>query len=194
MNINKKKICLTILVILFLIIVYTLLFPQVVSNSTSFEVKDRSTLDELKNNDNITQTFVSNGDYTHFGISLATYGQIYQKGKLIIKITNEKGKTKKFNLKMSSIADNSTCYFKYKLKKGKKYTLNINIKKSDVPITVYTTKAKIKDSSLTVNDKSLKQNIILSFMYPKKDYFLIWYSILGMACVSCYLTLIMEDK
>ena len=64
------------------------------------------------------------------------------------------------------------------MKKGKKYKMVIQVENASFPITIYTTNANISSANLIIDNKSRKDNIALSFMYKRKDYFNIWYLLL----------------
>ena len=103
----------------------------------------------------------------------ADYGKLIKKGNILISITNDKNKIKKIKVKAKSLFDNDTFYVKYKLKKNKKYIINIqNNTKSD--ITFYTTEANIKNARL-LDGKNSNKTLVLSFKKNVRNYKLLWY-------------------
>lgn len=156
--------------LLVLIPLLFVLFPTSSDDVYSYESYNRVPLDSLKYKDSINQEFISPGNYNYIGFEYANYETLIKKGYIKIKITDENGisKTKKVNAKM--LFDNKVFYVKYKLKKNKKYNVELtNLTKKKV--TFYVTEAKIKGSKLS-NDK---RNLILYFKRSKKNNSLLWY-------------------
>lgn len=156
--------------LLVLIPLLFVLFPTSSDDVYSYESYNRVPLDSLKYKDSINQEFISPGNYNYIGFEYANYETLIKKGYIKIKITDENGisKTKKVNAKM--LFDNKVFYVKYKVKKNKKYNVELtNLTKKKV--TFYVTEAKIKGSKLS-NDK---RNLILYFKKSKKTNSLLWY-------------------
>ncbi|MCI8547654.1 MAG: hypothetical protein HFJ38_02055 [Bacilli bacterium] len=188
----RYKICIIILFILSIIILYTLLFPSKQFSSYTYETINKSTIDEIRNKDLVEQSFQAEDNYITVGLPIANYGQIIKKGKIIVTITDEQGKKKKYNIKATNIIDNEYYYLNYRFKKNKNYKITIQVKDLKSPITFLTTEKEIKGTNLRVNKKERKENIILSFMYSKKNYFNIWYCLFIISILLCYMTLIKE--
>ena len=94
----RYKICIIILFILSIIILYTLLFPSKQFSSYTYETINKSTIDEIRNKDLVEQSFQAEDNYITVGLPIANYGQIIKKGKIIVTITDEQGKKKKYNI------------------------------------------------------------------------------------------------
>lgn len=156
--------------LLVIIPIIFVLFPSSSDDVYSFESYNREPLDSLKYQDSINQEFIAPGNYSYIGFEYADYGTLIKKGSIKIKITNEKGVSKTKKVKAKKLFDNKVFYIKYKVKKNKKYNVELtNLTKKKV--TFYVTEAKIKGSKLSNDDRSL----ILYFKKTKKNNSLLWY-------------------
>ena len=163
MKITKFKIAILFIIILTVMIIVTIVSPGKTFTSNTTEIIDSSILNEFSNNDIIEQTFISNDNYKFVGIQIATYATFVKDGELIITIENDSGKRKKYNVKADSIIDNEMYYFKYNLKKQKKYKIIIDGEKLSGPLTFLTTQKGLPNYELKVNDKKIDSNLILAF-------------------------------
>ena len=194
MKITKFKIAILFIIILTVMIIVTIVSPGKTFTSNTTEIIDSSILNEFSNNDIIEQTFISNDNYKFVGIQIATYATFVKDGELIITIENDSGKRKKYNVKADSIIDNEMYYFKYNLKKQKKYKIIIDGEKLSGPLTFLTTQKGLPNYELKVNDKKIDSNLILAFIKNKKDYFNIWYYLLAISVLSTYAIMVKESK
>lgn len=190
----KYKICIITLCVLSTIILYTLLFPSKQFSSYTYETINKSTIGEIRDKNLVEQSFQAEDNYITVGLPIANYGQIIKKGKIIVKIIDEEGKEKKYNIKVTNIIDNEYYYLNYKFKKNKNYKIIIQTENLKSPITFLTTEKEIKNTRLKINKEEQKENIILSFMYSKKNYFNIWYCLFIISILLCYMTLIRESN
>lgn len=194
MKLTKYNITITAIIILILLSIAIVIFPGKTYKSNSFEILDQEILDELKDNDHLEQSFISDDNYNFVGIPIATYSKLIKKGKIIVTISNEKGKTKKYIINSDTLLDCKPYFFKYNLRKNKAYKINVIIDKLSSPITLQVTNAKIDDATLIINNEKSDKNITLYFLKAKKDYYAIWYCLLIISILSCYAIMIKENK
>ena len=183
------------LIILFIIVSFSIIIlPSKTYEQDTYEIINKSIIEDFSTSDYLEEEFVSKDNYNYVGIQVATYSTLVRKGKMIVTIINQNGKEKKYVIKVNSIIDNQEHYFKYKLKKNKKYKIRIENKNLSSPVTIITTDAKIKDAELSINGSSSDKNLVLSFIKSKKNYYNIWYCLLIIAVLSSYAIMIKENK
>lgn len=190
----KLRVSYSIIIGLMIMIIITLFFPSQTPSTKTFKQKDISPIGEIKNNDVLEQKFVCEKDYHKVGILFANYNKIIDKGNLVIKVIDSNKKVQKQEVKLSSIIDNSYLYIAYPFKKGERYLVQLTVKDATDFITLYTTKAEIKNASLSYNGENQENNMALSFMSMKNNYFNIWYYLFGMSIMSCYVILIKYNR
>ena len=177
---NKKIIFMFL--IFFLILILLIIFPYKTEKISTYKLYNKEPYKALKYKDTITQEFISDDNYNAVGLLYADYGKLIKKGNIIITITNENNKTKKFKLKARSLFDNNIFYVKYRVHKNKKYVITVqNNTKSD--ITFYTTEANIGSARLLDgNDNNNNNNkvLVLSFKKNTRNYKLLWYYSMGL--------------
>ncbi len=196
MHSKKKnlKICNIMMICFSFMIIFTLLFPNKKPVTDSFQLKNAEPIGEIKNKDILEQRFLCLQDYQKVGILFANYNKVIDQGNLTIKIIDSKKNTKTQKIKLSMIVDNSYLYIDYPFKKGENYTIQLTTNNANYPITLYTTKSKVKQATFRYNNQKWDRNIALSFMYMKNDYFNIWYYMLFILIVGCYKILMKYNK
>ncbi len=187
------KICYILIFILIIGCILTLFFPKTQYTTKSFEVENPSIMGELKNGDILEQQFVSDGNYEKIGFSLATYSQLMNNGNLDIEIINQDESSSHKKIKLYNVIDNTRYYVNYKFKKNKIYRIKITVKNIQSPITLYTTMTKMENTYLKYNNYDRNDNLQLSFMSKKNNYFNIWYYLVAIVLLLCYIVL-MKDK
>lgn len=190
----KLKICNIIMICFVFMIIFTLFFPNKKPITDTFQLKNAEPIGEIKNKDILEQRFLCSQDYHKIGILFANYNKVIDQGNLIIKIIDSNQKIQTQKIKLSMIIDNSYFYIDYPFKKGKTYTVQLMITNANDPITLYTTKSKLKNASFKYNNKKQDCNIALSFMYMKNNYFNIWYYTLSIMVIGCYKILVKYSK
>ena len=190
---RRKVIYIPIFLLFGIIILFFLFSPIKEYSSDTYQNHNRNVIGEIKSGDIVVQKFKALKNYKKIGFPIAVYDKIFENGTILVQIEEEgkKAKTKKIPLK--NIEDNEYYYVKYKFHKNKNYTITITTKGTKLPITLYTTDAKIKNTSLFVNEKKQKSCIQLSFLYQKNNYFPIWYILLILSIIICCM-LFSENK
>lgn len=191
---NKKHfICLILIFILVIISILIVVIPPNTVSSTNYEIIDKNTIGEFTKNNKIEQDFIANQNYKKIGLYYANYGKLVTKGYIDIKIVNDSNKVKDRKIYVGNLLDNSFCYVNYGFKKDHKYKIIVSANKIDYPITFYTTTKNIVGSSLKIDDKQQNVNLVLAFAYYKKDYFSLWYCLLLISLILCYMIFIDRD-
>lgn len=193
----KKKqlvISYSLLILLFVLFIISLIFPKSTFSSKAYELKEIAPIGEIHNHDVIKQQFIAEDDYYKVGIFFANYGKLMNQGNLVLKIMNDDDQKKVIKTKLSTLEDNEYYYFDYPFKKNKKYVLSLTIEGAEDPISLYTTKARIKDTTLVYKGEDRKDTMILSFLYKKKDYFKVWYCLFAITFVVGYIILMKYSK
>ncbi len=194
---KKSKVVLiaySLLTLLFVILVISLIFPKSTFSSKAYELKDITPIGEIYNHDVIQQHFIAEDDYYKVGIFFANYGKLIHQGNLVLKIMGENNQEKVIKTKLSELGDNEYYYFNYTFKKNKKNSLSLTIEDSKDPISLYTTKAQVKDATLVYKGENREDIMILSFLYKKKDYFKVWYCLFAITLIAGYIILMKCNK
>ena len=194
MKITKYNITILLIIILVIMSIGILIAPSKTYKAHTYEVLDLEYLDKFSNNDYFEQSFISDDNYNYFGIPIATYNTLIEKGRLNVSIINENGKEKKYTIDVTSVLDTQEYYLKYNLKKNRKYTIRVTSEDLSSPVSFTITNANIKNTELVVNGEQIDKTIVLSFMKSKKNYFNIWYYLLIISVLSSYAIMIKENK
>lgn len=185
---NREKIILILIIILVGLIIFSLIKPaKTYSMVTSGDDKQK-VIGELVNNDRIVQDFSLKKNSNIIGFRFATYGNNITKGKVIVTISNGK-KTKKYKIKASKLVDNEMYFIKYKFKKDKRYKIDITVKNTNLPITLYITD-RMDNTTMYLNDKKQNSSLYFATVYKKNNYFYIWYYLLGIFMLLLYNSLL----
>ena len=171
-------------IILIILVFLTIFFPLKKDTSTSFESKNVSFIPDLKYGDVLIQEVVATDNFDKFGFESANFNKVIKKGHLKVEVTGG-NKLKKFNVKVDELNDNSFIYFKYKIKKGNKYSIRIS---NDVkePITLITTNAVVKNANLIINSEKKDYNLFMSFTNESANYNFTWYLLIVICVFNCY--------
>ena len=194
MKITKYSITILLIIILVIVSIIILVMPGKTYKADTYETIDLEYLDKFSNNNSLEQSFVSKDNYSYIGFPIATYNTLIKEGILKVSIINESGKEKKYSVNVDSVLDAQDHYFKYNLKKNKKYTIIVTSENLSSPVTFAVTNADIKNTKLVVDGKQINKTLVLSFMKSKKNYFSIWYCLLIISVLSSYAILIKENK
>ncbi len=185
---TKIKVSLILIIILVLLIVFSLIIPVKTYSMTTSGDDKQKVVGELFNNDRITQNFSLHENSSFIGFRFATYGRNFTKGKIVVTISNGK-KSKKYKIKADKLVDNEMYFLKYNFKKNKKYKIDILIKNTNYPITLYVT-YKMSNTSMYLNDKEQDNSLYFAMVYKKSNYFYIWYYSFGIFVLLLYVFLL----
>lgn len=193
---KKNKVYFSLVLILFVILIMSLIFPAKQYKVDLYENKNQDTVGKIYKTDFVQQSFVASKNYNSFGIPIATYSEILNKGKLYVSINDGK-KEKKFIINLNSVIDNQYVYFKYKLIKNKNYKISLATRNNNKPITFITTDKKYNGATLVLNGEAKNYNIKLGFRYNKNSYYTSFYILFILVLFITYGVLnieIGEDK
>ena len=169
--------------------VVCLLNPGTKEVSVTSPVENMKPLDAITPKEHVVQKFTSDGDYTKFGLYYANFSNYIQGGNLYISIENSQGETTNFSYNIGGIFDNSFLYINYPLKKNETYTVTIHISDDAEGITFFTTTTNNYNAVLKINKQTVNSSIIMVFNNSVRDAFAMWYYIMAIALISCYIVL-----
>lgn len=175
MNIGKVKkwiVCAAVTLILTLLLMFML--PKIVDKISVFNNesvicnKNEKVTECINDTTVLDQTFEMPYDYL-YGVKLfCSTNQVYNKGNLIVRITDEKKTIKTWKQDMRMLSD--TAYLeletsKIKVQKGEKYHLLIQSDSKDSKVVVYTSGQDVyKTGALYVNGEQLNTDISMTIL------------------------------
>ena len=167
-----------------------LLNPGTKETSITSPVENMDIIGVITPKDKVVQTFVSDGNYSSFGLYYANYVNYIQGGELLIDVEGSNGESSKFTYDIGGIIDNTIMYVDYPLKENVAYTITIQLSDDAEGITFFSTASTENyEAKLTINKNPRKDTIIMAFATEVEDSFTAWYYVMAIVIILCYIVL-----
>jgi len=148
---------------------------------------------ELTDGVKIKQKFTVDRDYDFFGLHFPNYLNFFKDGTLHVTLTDSEQHVDKFEYSVNQMLNESYFYIDSELHAGEDYSLEVWV--DDIPKEKAFTFSTIKldedvdGEPMTVNGKAYDESLLMTFVYEKKDYFVVWYFAFGIVLTLIYMVL-----
>lgn len=141
----------------------------------------------------VEQNFTVDRDYSFFGLYFPNYLNFFNEGTLHIALTDSQKQVNEFEYNASQMLNESYFYIHSSLRADEDYSLKIWV--DDIPKEKVFTFSTIKiddetsEEPMVIDGKAYNESLLMTFVYEKKDYFIIWYFVIAIILMLIYMIL-----